>query len=182
MITVRNAISQTNDLHKSIHLALTEILFSIDTRGRVYIMEYDDEQSISCTYEVCSEGVTPVRLSLQKIPISTLPWSTRKIQSLYPVLINNLDELPAEASEEKRYLEKRCVRSSILIPLIIKGEPWGYMGVDIVDKHRLWSLEDYQDPPVQTQRFSRSLLLNLVNQTCDLYPYLWLSSFPFSVA
>ncbi len=135
---------QTNDLHKSIHLALTEILFSIDTRGRVYIMEYDDEQSISCTYEVCSEGVTPVRLSLQKIPISTLPWSTRKIQSLYPVLINNLDELPAEASEEKRYLEKRCVRSSILIPLIIKGEPWGYMGVDIVDKHRLWSLEDYQ--------------------------------------
>ena len=33
---------QTNDLHKSIHLALTEILFSIYTKGRAYIMEYGD--------------------------------------------------------------------------------------------------------------------------------------------
>lgn len=135
---------QTNDLHKSIHLALMEILFSINTRGRVYIMEYEDGRKISCTYEVCSEGVTPVRLSLQNIPLSTLPWSTRKIQNLYPILVNNLDELPAEASGEKHYLEKRGVRSLILIPLIIKGESWGYMGIDIVDKHRLWSLEDYQ--------------------------------------
>ena len=46
MITVRNAVSQTNDLHKSIHLALTEVLFSIDTKGRVYIMEYEDEKQI----------------------------------------------------------------------------------------------------------------------------------------
>ena len=37
---------QTNDLHKSIHLALTEVLFSIDTKGRVYIMEYEDEKQI----------------------------------------------------------------------------------------------------------------------------------------
>ncbi|WP_298553676.1 ATP-binding protein [uncultured Parabacteroides sp.] len=135
---------QTNDLHKSIHLALTEILFSIDTKGRVYIMEYGDEGLIGCTYEVCSEGIEPVRLSLQNIPVATLPWSTQKIRNLYPVLINNLDELPPEAAEEKRYLKVRGVCSLILIPLIIKGEPWGYMGIDIVDKYRMWSLEDYQ--------------------------------------
>ena len=38
---------QTNDLHKSIHLALTEVLFSIDTKGRVYIMEYEDEKQMA---------------------------------------------------------------------------------------------------------------------------------------
>ena len=135
---------QTNDLHKSIHSALTEILFSIDTKGRAYIMEYEDEGLVGCTYEVCNEGVEPVRSSLQNIPVATLSWSTKKIQSLYPILINNLDELPPEAVEEKRYLKARGTCSLILIPLIIKGESWGYMGIDIVDKYRMWSLEDYQ--------------------------------------
>ncbi len=135
---------QTNDLHRSIHLALTEILFSIYTKGRAYIMEYGDGDTLSCTHEVCSKGVSPVRDTLQNIPLSTLPWSTKKIQKLYPVLVNNLDELPLEAEEEKRYLEMRGVRSLILIPLIIKGASWGYLGIDIVDNNRMWSLEDYQ--------------------------------------
>lgn len=136
---------QQNDLQESIQMVLTEILFSIDTKGRACIMEYgDDRKTLSCTYEVCSEGVASVRSQLQKIPVSTLPWSTRKIHNLYPVLINNLDELPLEAAEEKRYLQKRGVLSLILIPLIIQKKAWGYMGIDIVDKYRLWNLEDYQ--------------------------------------
>ena len=136
---------QTNDLPTSIHLVLTEILNSIDTKGRASIMEYmNDGQTLNCTYEVCSEGVSPVRSSLQNIPVSTLPWSTRKIKNLYPVLINNLDELPPEAAEEKRYLRLRGTLSMILVPLIIKGKAWGYMGIDIIVKNRIWNLEDYQ--------------------------------------
>ena len=49
-----------------------------------------------------------------------------------------------EAAEEKRYLKKRGARSLIMIPLIIKGVSWGYLGIDIVDNNRMWSLEDYQ--------------------------------------
>lgn len=135
---------QTNDLHKSIHLALTEILFSIYTKGRAYIMEYGEGDTLSCTHEVCSKGIAPVRDTLQNIPLSTLRWSTEKIQKLYPILINNLDELPLEAAEEKRYLTMRGARSLIMIPLIIKGISWGYLGIDIVDNNRMWSLEDYQ--------------------------------------
>lgn len=136
---------QQNDLQESIQMVLTEILFSIDTKGRACIMEYsDNRKTLSCTYEVCSDGVASVRSQLQKIPVSTLSWSTQKIQNLYPVLVNNLDELPPEAIEEKRYLQQRGVLSLILIPLIIQKKAWGYMGIDIVDKYRLWNLEDYQ--------------------------------------
>ena len=38
----------------------------------------------------------------------------------------------------------RGARSLIMIPLIIKGISWGYLGIDIVDNNRMWSLEDYQ--------------------------------------
>lgn len=136
---------QTNDLVESIQLVLTEILFSIDTKGRACIMEYsDDKQRLSCTYEVCSKGVAAVRSSLQNIPVSTLVWSTRKIRNLYPVMINNLNELPEDAESEKMYLQKRGVLSFVLIPLIIKKKALGYIGIDIVDKYRIWTLEDYQ--------------------------------------
>ena len=54
------------------------------------IAYYEDEKQIGCTYEVCSEGVEPVRPFLQNIPVATLPWSTHKIRNLYPILINNL--------------------------------------------------------------------------------------------
>ena len=136
---------QTNDLPKSIHLVLSEILYSIGAKGRACIMEYDNsQQTLSCTYEVCSEGVVSVRSSLQDILVSTLPWSTKKIQSFYPVLINHLDELPPEAAEEKRYLQLRGSLSLILVPLVIKDKAWGYIGIDIMDRNRIWSLEDYQ--------------------------------------
>lgn len=136
---------QTNDLLTSIELVLTEILFSIDTKGRACIMEYsEDWKTLSCTYEVCSRGVGSVRSSLQNIPVNTLFWSTQKIRNLYPVMINHLEELPAEANEEKKYLERRGVLSFVLMPLIIKKKAWGYIGIDIVDKHRMWNLEDYQ--------------------------------------
>lgn len=107
-------------------------------------MEYGEGDTLSCTHEVCSKGIAPVRDTLQNIPLSTLRWSTEKIQKLYPILINNLDELPLEAAEEKRYLTMRGARSLIMIPLIIKGISWGYLGIDIVDNNRMWSLEDYQ--------------------------------------
>nr|WP_129732784.1 ATP-binding protein [Parabacteroides goldsteinii] len=136
---------QTNDLPKSIHLVLSEILYSIGAKGRACIMEYDNSlQTLSCTYEVCSEGVASVRSSLQEIPVATLPWSTKKIQNFYPVLINHLDELPPEAAEEKRYLQLRGSLSLILVPLVIKNKAWGYIGIDIMDRNRIWSLEDYQ--------------------------------------
>ena len=136
---------QTNDMPRSINKLLSEVLYSIDTKGRAYIMEYgNDEQTLSCTYEVCSEGVVSFRTIYQNLPVSTLSWSTTKIRNLYPVLVNNLTELPPEAAQEKHYLKERGVLSLILIPLIIKDKAWGYIGIDIVHQNRLWNLEDYQ--------------------------------------
>lgn len=136
---------QTNDMPKSINKLLSEVLYSIDTKGRAYIMEYsNDEQTLSCTHEICSDGVSSFLSIYQDIPVSTLPWSTAKIRNLYPVLINNLHELPSEATPEKRYWKERDVLSLILIPLIIKDKAWGYIGIDIIHQNRLWNLEDYQ--------------------------------------
>lgn len=136
---------QTNDLHSSIRKVLKEVLFSIDEQGRAYIMEYNKEaETLSCIYEVCSGNVPSVQSVLQNIPLSRLPWSTKKITDAHPILLNHLSDLPPEARAEKEYLSGRGVLSAILIPMIAKEQVVGYMGIDIVDKPRIWSHEDYQ--------------------------------------
>lgn len=136
---------QTNDLHSSIRKVLKEVLFSIDEQGRAYIMEYNKEgETLNCIYEVCSGNVASVQPVLQNIPLSRLPWSTKKITEAHPVLVNHLSDLPPEASAEKEYLSRRGVLSAILIPMIAKEQVVGYMGIDVVDKPRIWSHEDYQ--------------------------------------
>lgn len=136
---------QTKDLHSSIRKVLKEVLFSIDEQGRAYIMEYNKEEgTVSCIYEVCSGNVSSVQSVLQCIPLSRLPWSTKKITEAHPILLNHLSDLPPQASAEKEYLSRRGALSAILIPMIAKEQVVGYMGIDIVDKPRIWSHEDYQ--------------------------------------
>ena len=55
-----------------------------------------------------------------------------------------LDELPEEASEEKRRLTEQGVKSLIVIPMFSKNGVSGYAGIDILDKSHVWKNEDYQ--------------------------------------
>lgn len=136
---------QTGDLDYSIRKVLTEVLASIDVKGRAYIMEYGNEgRTLSCTYEVCHKGVAAVRDSLQDIPVETLEWSTRRITGFHPILIDRVDGMPDEANPERSYLEKRGVISLILIPMVVKERAAGYIGIDIMDAPRIWTNEDYQ--------------------------------------
>lgn len=136
---------QTKDLHYSIRKVLKEVLYSIDEKGRAYIMEYNKEaQTLSCIYEVCSGNVSSVQSLLQNIPLGRLPWSTGKIAGSHPIILNHLSDLPPEASAEKEYLSRRGALSAILIPLVAKERVMGYMGIDILNKPRVWSHEDYQ--------------------------------------
>lgn len=136
---------QTDDLNSSIHKVLTEVLSSIDVKGRAYIMEYNpDGRLLSCVCEVCSKDVVSSKSTLQNIPVDTIPWSTRLITSIRPILINHVDDLGEEAREEKKYLKNRGVVSVILIPMVVKERAVGYIGFDIMDTPRIWSNEDYQ--------------------------------------
>ena len=58
--------------------------------------------------------------------------------------MTSLDELPEEASEEKRRLTEQGVKSLIVIPMFSKNGVSGYAGIDILDKSHVWKNEDYQ--------------------------------------
>lgn len=113
--------------------------------GRVYIFEYDEDyQYQDCTYEVVAPGVDPQIDTLQKLSTESIPWWTTQILKQKPILLESLSQLPEEASEEYEVLFKQNIKSLMVVPLVTDHQVWGYMGVDLVDRHVLWSNEDYQ--------------------------------------
>lgn len=137
---------QTRDLDFSIHKVLTATLNAFKpAKGRVYIMEIDREKNTSaCKYEICSEGVSVSKRQNNEVSNRAIPWVIDRVGALHSVLINTLDELPREASIEKKIWEEEGICSVLLIPMILKDSAMGYLGMHIIDTPRLWSNEDYQ--------------------------------------
>ncbi len=137
---------QTEDISVSIRAALTETLHSFGPiQGRAYLMKLDWERHVlSCTHEYCSEGVRSLKANFRHLPFARIPWVVEKMRQNQPLPISTLDDLPPEAAPEKALWVKGEVSSTMLIPLAIKGNVSGFMGVDTVGRPRYWTQEDYQ--------------------------------------
>lgn len=140
-----NSFVQTNNPIQSVKNVLTEVLGSLNINGRAYIVEYFYEKNYqSRTYEVCSEGVDSVLSISQNISMNALRWFVDQIVASRPIFINSLKEIPADAVEEINLLRRQHVVSAIMIPMIAGEKVWGFLGLEIVDIPRMWSMVDYQ--------------------------------------
>lgn len=160
---------------------LNNILNLYQIGGRVYIFEYDEDNTHhSCTYEVVTEGITAEKDFLQEIPSDQTAWWTKQILSGKPIVLSSLRQLPKEATDEYKILSVQGIQSMMVTPLMAGDHVWGYMGVDLVGAYREWTNEDYQwfsslaniisicielrkakDKVIQEQEFMNSLYLSL---------------------
>ena len=132
------------DISAGIYDILKDIL-DFFCGGRVYIFQYDEKcQYQSCIYEVVAPGVLPQKDMLQGVHIGSLPWWTSQIMAQKPVLLETLGQIPGYASAEYEILAKQNIKSLMVTPLVANDQVWGYMGIDLVDRIRMWTNEDYQ--------------------------------------
>lgn len=132
------------DISAGIYDILKDIL-DFFCGGRVYIFQYDEKfQYQSCIYEVVASGVLPQKDMLQGVHVGSLPWWTSQIMAQKPVLLETLGQIPGYASAEYELLAKLNIKSLMVTPLVANDQVWGYMGIDLVDRTRMWTNEDYQ--------------------------------------
>ena len=124
---------------------LRDILNLYNGKGRVYIFEYDENYAHhSCIYEVVSEGVSAEIDNLQDMPASESKWWSEQILSGKPIILNTLEQLLEEASDEYQILVVQGIKSLMVTPLMTGDRVWGYMGIDLVETYHDWSNEDFQ--------------------------------------
>ena len=110
---------------------------------RIYYFIYsDDLVYFSNLYEWCSEGTSPEIDNLQNIKSEGYSWWTLQMKSDQPIICENINELPGEASSEKEILKNQSIKSIAIIPSFYNGKLKGFFGFDSVKKSRKWSKED----------------------------------------
>lgn len=144
-----------NEIEIEINQALAEIGLFAEV-DRVYIFDYDWEaDTMTNTYEWCSEGTSPEINNLKDIPNSLLPdWveSHRKGEMTYVPRVTDLDP----DSSLRKILEPQNIQSLITIPLMDGDTCLGYVGFDAVKTKRLFT-----DSELSLLRIFAELLTNL---------------------
>lgn len=67
------------------------------------------------------------------------PWLTRMLVGNASVVINDLDQFPSEAAEERRYCETLGIKSFTMVPATLGGQVVAALDLDSFKSQRVWS-------------------------------------------
>ncbi len=94
---------------------------------------------MSCLHEWCAPEVARFGPRLQRVPLDTFSWSTRRLLRGETLLFERASGLPDEAVAERHALHASGVRSLAATPLAIGGEVVGALLLQHVVEERDWT-------------------------------------------
>jgi PAS domain S-box-containing protein len=107
--------------------------------SRIFIFTYQPVSgTFSCICEWVTRGVTTLA-DLDELKI-TIPWGTRHLKDGKIINFENTRDIPGDQYRER--LLAADVKSTLNVPLFIKGDLYGFMGFDECHHHRKWVDED----------------------------------------
>jgi signal transduction histidine kinase len=146
-----------NQIDNSIEKALSLIgTFSKVDRSYIFIFS-EDRKTISNTHEWCSEGIESRRASLQKIPTDEINWIIEKLQRNEVTHIPNLNVLPPDSLELKKYFQSQKIRSFLEVPLISGNQLTGILGFNTSRFEKEWSEDDIRILRIAGETFTNAL-------------------------
>ena len=111
------AFLQCDDIPQVINRILGDILKQFKG-DRTYIVEIDRKKQVqNCTYEATAEGVSEEKDNLQDILWDDSFWWNHQITDRKSIILNTLDDMPAEAQEYRSLLETQNIKSLMAVPL-----------------------------------------------------------------
>ncbi|GJL60736.1 MAG: hypothetical protein NPIRA03_35930 [Nitrospirales bacterium] len=133
---------ETSDLDEEINRALEAIgIFGGVDRSYVFIFE-DDGTTMNNTHEWCQTGIEPQKTRLQGLRMQDIPWFAERLVSCPFFQISSVANLPLEASTEKDEFQRQQIQSLVIVPMVLRGKLFGFLGFDSVKHEKTWSEED----------------------------------------
>src|SRR6185436_17540708 len=75
-------------------------------RAHVWLMS-DDGLSAQMTHDWSAEGIGLTKAGIPELPAAAFPWWVDRLQHASRIVVSSLDDLPPEAINERRFLEKQ---------------------------------------------------------------------------
>ncbi len=158
--TISSRFVNPESLDEAINLSLKEIgILSQASRSYVFLFN-DDGITMSNTHEWCNIGVSPQIEELKDIPMQIFPWSIKKLKNSEILNIEDVEDLPPEASAEKEEFLRENIKSLIFLPLNIGEKTSGFIGFDNVKESEKWSEDD-----LNILRISSDIIGNALKRT-----------------
>ncbi|RLB87032.1 MAG: hypothetical protein DRH26_16410, partial [Deltaproteobacteria bacterium] len=109
--------------------------------NRAYVFKIQNGgDKISNTVEWCDSETLPQIDMLQNLEIGIFSWWMAQLRNGENIIIENIDDLPIEASTEKKNFQDQKIRSLAAVPIWSRNRRLsGFMGFDDTDKTRVWS-------------------------------------------
>ena len=118
----------------AIRNALRDIALQLGV-DRCHIVQFPSDSEATVTHSWAVEGVPPVPLiSLA----ARYPWAFQQERAGHSVMFSTVDELPPEASQDKRSFRAAGTKSHLGMPLIVAGRVEGLLSLGCVKHGRKW--------------------------------------------
>jgi transcriptional regulator with GAF, ATPase, and Fis domain len=107
---------------------------------RVGYLEIDArKQSLIPTRQWFAQGIEQDR-SMQYVDVSAqFPWLTAKIIRNESITIDEMDQFPDEATNERRYCENLGIQSFTMVPATLGGETVAALALDNFNSPQIWT-------------------------------------------
>jgi PAS domain S-box-containing protein len=110
---------------------------------RSYIfLFYDNANKMDNTHEWCADGIEPQIQKLKGISVdSELPWFAQTIKRPEVFHVPSVADLPPEVRLEKEHFQMQNIQSLIVVPMVYRDSPIGFVGFDSVRAQKTWTEE-----------------------------------------
>ncbi len=109
---------------------------------RVYLFLTKGDLVDSPSFEWSSSPEKAAEAWTPNIYLSDFPWFTERLLRQEVIHVDHLEELPAQATAEKRFVFSRGVFSVVVIPVVSGGRLIGFLTLSTTRKPKHWSAED----------------------------------------
>jgi diguanylate cyclase (GGDEF)-like protein/PAS domain S-box-containing protein len=131
-----------NAADEEIDGAIVEALADVGTFvgvDRCHILTLDDDGlSGRLTHEWSASGTDRRSELYGELSAAVFPWWIHRMRRGEVIAARTLDDLPPEAVNERRLLERQGVRSVVFVPLLVKKRVLGSVGCSVLDRTTDW--------------------------------------------
>ncbi|MDQ3281511.1 MAG: EAL domain-containing protein [Acidobacteriota bacterium] len=130
------------ELCDAIQEALAEIGAFIGADSCHIFLMSDDRLSARMVYEWDAPGIPRRQQQYGDLPAAAFPWWIERVEkNLDNICLNTLDDLPPEAVNERRLMERQGIYSLLFVPMVVKKTMIGSVGASTFTKYIHWTDE-----------------------------------------